>query len=525
MVEADDGYISSSGNDNTTGFRYINTGYTVTPHTRVELDYALADNYPSGSYEDNHDWYLFAAYGGDTNTKRFAAYLNKGGMGWCGCGVRWKTLGGVPAAKTGKDIRRTMTVDNHTGWIGLTTAGFTNVAVSVAAADESLTYDTYTLKLSSGDQGTTGFAALKIYGCRIYENGALKHNYVPYVQDGAAGLRDTETGTFIMSAAKRPSFVAGGNIATEGKDDAYLESDGTQGINLGYLMKGAISRVEADFAYVSTYYSSGTTYQQRAFGQDSVTQNGTDLLAAFYITSGGTFNFGFGNTFINNHGPMEAANTKRHTAVIDGYHNRLYYITGSVTNNSYDISGDAHGNTSTWPMGIFATPNNQAATTWRNGSIMKLYSFRIYEKDKLTHEYLPYKKGDVVGLYDTVDNVVLQDARNSATPFKIGGKGVDGVERWIVEPKGCALSKDSSTVTLTANAAGAVSYKWTRNGESVEGGENGELAIAWARRNASNMVDTYAVTPVYDVFGVATDGAPKTCEVTNMPQGALLILR
>ena len=45
----DDGYISSSGNNNVNGFRYINTGYIVTPHTRVEFDYAFADNYPTGN--------------------------------------------------------------------------------------------------------------------------------------------------------------------------------------------------------------------------------------------------------------------------------------------------------------------------------------------------------------------------------------------------------------------------------------------------------------------------------------------
>ena len=235
--------------------------------------------------------------------------------------------------------------------------------------------------------------------------------------------------------------------------------------------------------------------------------------------------YGFGNTFINSHGPGTAADTRRYTAVIDGYHDRLYWIIGGVTNKTYDISGDAHGNTTDVPMGIFSTPNQAAATTWRNGSVMKLYSFRIYEQDVLVHEFVPYKKGSVIGLYDTVDKVVKTDARNSATQFKIGGMGVDGAEKWIVEPQSCVLRKGDAPVTLAANAVGAVSYKWTKNGAAVSGGADGELTVEWERRSADYMTDTYTVTPVYDVFGIATEGEPKAIKVTNVPLGLVMIVR
>ena len=109
----DDGYISSSGNNNVNGFRYINTGYIVTPHTRVEFDYAFADNYPSGNYNGNHDWFMFEASG----STRFAVYHNKDGIGWCGMGTNWRKYKGVVPAKqtSAKDVRRTLIVDNHTG--------------------------------------------------------------------------------------------------------------------------------------------------------------------------------------------------------------------------------------------------------------------------------------------------------------------------------------------------------------------------------------------------------------------------
>jgi hypothetical protein len=516
----DDGFISSSGNNNVNGFRYINTGYIVTPHTRVEFDYAFADNYPSGNYNGNHDWFMFEASG----STRFAVYHNKDGIGWCGCGTNWLKYNNnsiVPAKQTvAKDVRRTLIVDNHTGFAGIITSGFTNYYDNVTAATESMTYST-SLKLASPSTGASGYSPLKIYGLKIYESGTLMRNYVPYVKDGVAGLRDTVSGGFIMASGK-VAFTAGGDIASNGRSDAYLESDATQGINTGYLMKGSQSRIEADFAFTDcTTNSTGTTgYQQRVFGQDS----GGGLLYALYINGSGNFMYGFGNTFINNHGPGTAADTKRHTAVIDGYHNHLYWITDGVTNKTYDISGDAHGNDSTWPMGIFATPNNQAATAWRNPAKMKLYSLRIYESDTLVHEYLPYSDNGVPCLYDTVDKVVKKDARNG-NAFVLGGMGVEGAEKWLKAlPATTTVSKEASPVTLTAATSGAIRYEWTKNGDVLDG-ETGESITAMWRKGDYATPDIYTCTAIYDVYGAEKRGAPVSCAVTRLADVFTIIVR
>ena len=49
--------------------------------------------------------------------------------------------------------------------------------------------------------------------------------------------------------------------------------------------------------------------------------------------------------------------------------------------------------------------------------------------------------------------------------------------------------------------------------------------MSWEKHSSADLTDTYTVTPVYDVFGVATDGEPKTVEVTNAPLGMMVILR
>jgi hypothetical protein len=416
--------------------------------------------------------------------------------------------------------RRTFILDPHTDFTGLVTAGYTNYSstVSEPVAAKGGTY----VKPDAGsslkvccDTGGSLVSNMRLYGLRIYEAGTPVRDYIPYVQNGEAGLYDQVNNTF-KGSNSRYAFTAGGDITTNGRDDAYLESDSSQGINTEYLMKGSESRVEVDFAFMDVYYSSGTTYQQRAFGQDS----GGGLLYSLYINGSGQFRFGLGDGTFNISDSFGTADTKRHTAIIDGMNSVAKLVTNGTT-NSYDYSGFAHGNTSTWPMGVFATLNNQAATTWRNPSKIKLYSLRIYEQDVLKHEYIPYKKGETVGLCDTVEMVVKTDAR-SGNAFGYGGKGVDGSEKWIVTPQGGKLTKREETKLLSANAAGALSYKWTKNGTAIEGGTDGDLTVEWARGGAT---DTYTVTPVYSVYGVETEGAPLAVTVENLPLGTAILLR
>ena len=87
-----------------------------------------------------------------------------------------------------------------------------------------------------------------------------------------------------------------------------------------------------------------------------------------------------------------------------------------------------------------------------------------------------------------------------------------------------ALIFGSISSALSANAAGAVSYRWTLNGAAVAGGEDGDLAVEWEKAK-SGTTETYAVTPVYDICGNAVDGAPLTATVEFIPDGSLLLFR
>ena len=513
-VEKDDGYVSTFGNnvDSSSGTTlYLDTGYIPNNETRVELDYALAANH----YKDR----LWALFGGHSSRKFFISVSSWRDLEWGTGTVQWQGFSPSQGLLTGNEtgVRRTAILDmaNIARPASIVTAGYTNcISANAGAAFEA--NGTSSLKISC-DNDQANYAPLKIYGLKIYEGGSLLRDYAPTVRDGVPGLLDNVgSGGFIKSGVGRHALGWGGVMATVGITDAYLESDGTQGIDTGYTAKGSLTRIECDFAFTDCR-KVDDNYQQRPFGQDY----GDNLKYALYVNGSGQFVFGFGNTFINSHGPFTTADTVRHKAVIDGYRNRLHWITGNVTNNTYDISGDAHSNNGTWPMGIFATVTAQDASAWRNPSKIKLYSLRVYESDVLVHEYLPYCTNGVACLYDAVAEVALGDARGG-NAFRLGGKGVDGAERWVVVPHDTKIRKGDAAKTLVAGAAGATSYRWTKNGEAIKGGENGELTVEWASGGAT---DIYAVTAVYDVYGTETMGSSVSAEVENLSEGTTIILR
>lgn len=531
-TEPDDGWVLTSdmtfdGDTRTTNYvSCIDTGYVPTGDTRLELDFAFNSDYPQSGWAGNGDWALFTARDGGAN--RFGIYFINTGHGLNMGNQLWKSLSpNLPRLNGNQNVRRTVIMDQHSGTAAIVTAGYTNATFTgTAGGDYSYTK---TLKIGAYEGGTTAQSPLRVYGLKLYESGELKRSYEPRIKDGVSGLLDVHgDGGFVGSfAAIRQNLACGGAIRSAGSTDAYIESDGTQGIDTKYLMKGAVSRVECDFALTDARQINGSSggYQQRAFGQDS----GGGLLYSLYINGSGQFMFGYGNTFINTHGPYVAADAARHVAVIDGYNNRLQWINGGaawgVVGKTYDISADAHNNNSTWKMGIFATPTDQAATKWRNPAKMRLHSFRVYEtadgKETFVHEFLPYKKGDVIGLYDVKTGEVFTDKRGG-NAFKIGGMGVDGAEFWIAKPKNVTLTKGKGERTISAIAAGAVSYRWTKNGEALEGGGDGDLPVAWDKRGRT---DEYSVVPVYDLYGTEKEGDPVAFTVNNFPAGTVIIIR
>ena len=178
---------------------------------------------------------------------------------------------------------------------------------------------------------------------------------------------------------------------------------------------------------------------------------------------------------------------------------------------------------STNPLRIFS--NAAGTSMW---AMMRLYSFRIYEYENgqyvLKREFLPYTNGTRTGLIDTVDGGVYWNTVSGSPDFTMTGKGVDGAEKWVKPLPATAVIPVERSVTLTAAAAGAQSYVWTKNGVEIPGETGETLTVPWTQGHY-NVADTYACTAIYDVFGVETRGAPVECTVTRTPHAFLMIVR
>ena len=510
----DDGYVSTAANA-IDGKLYIDAGYKVSAKTAVALDYAFTVN-----SDDNLNpgyWSLFECSGGC----RFRIDFNKY------TGLRY-TVGGNADVSTlasafgvptdDRDVRRTVFLDNLNTSVGVVMSGYTNQTATFTVSTPSKT-DGTTLKLASTAWGSDGYAAIKIYGCKIWEDGVLVRDFVPYVNNGTPGMRDDLTGAFIEGK----DYSDGGNLLAYGgiiggEQDAYLESNGSQGINTGYKMNGT-SRLEVDFALTTT----NSCKQWRIFGTDSIESS---LKTYLYIQ--GDLKWAMLSPSLNKYSP-DVADTRRHTAIMDRYKGKLCFITDSTTNWSASASSEYDYSTSPeadMPLPLFGRYSNSAGTAYECRAKARIYSVRIYELDELKHEFIPYDGcwGGNAGFYDTVTGDII----SNGSSFTFGGAGADhGQLKAYIKP-GYATQIDSkATTTLTAYAPGATSYRWLMDGEPVAGGTDGVFEVSWARggmKTEQGYCHTYQAIAVFgDFYGATRESEPTAAAaVTSLPRGLVI---
>ena len=81
------------------------------------------------------------------------------------------------------------------------------------------------------------------------------------------------------------------------------------------------------------------------------------------------------------------------------------------------------------------------------------------------------------------------------------------------------------TATFTASATGATSYRWLKNGESIDGGEGGTLTVSW-RSPRGRPTDVYQAVAVYAVGDATMEGdASEAMTLENVPLGLLIPIK
>lgn len=482
---------------------YLDTGTYFGPQTRLELDYAFLSTVVSPTQQfvmNASDSLLTARFYSNSETKiTMGCYMNSEGGGFVNTGVPIRLY-----------ERHVSVIDVPERTISISTSGYTNFTGTTKGLTATCANPTTVFAA-----GNSCYSKVRIYGLKIYENGALVRSYVPQVKDGVAGLYDTVTKTFTIDNDKRNTFNAGGAIEVTGATDAYLESDGTHLVNTGYYVNKD-SRVECDFQLV--YAGKTGDWQQRLFGNDAFDNN-----YAVYISGSGDAYFAHGDTR-KTYGPL-ATDVCRHTAIIDNYAGQLRFKTGDA---AQAWAMDAHERTATVPFPVFARYANAAATAGGQFTKMRLYSLRIYEKDVLVHEFLPMLKDGVAGLCDTVSGKFVTASIGNAATLRMSGAGFDGsgaAKGVKVAPQATSVRFGKPNATLSVYAPGAIEYRWTKNGEVIAGATGDTLDVVWQKKKADDLDDTYTVTAIYVVNGTRVESDPYVTTVTNQLTPFVLLVR
>ena len=511
-------YVATPSNNygNDQGSLYIDTQYIATQNTRCEVDYAVRMALPS----DINGYYLFCGYG----STWYEVSINKNGF-VCHNGGGWK-VNILPTIAKDVGIRHTAVLDNVNDTLSVLTAGCTNGTVSTVSSGN---YNAYTIKLAARYELAQDFAPIKIYGFRIYEAGELVRNFMPCSQDGVIGLKDAVTGLFVSyPPAKRhetaKSLEYGGEIAVVA--DPYIEGSGVNGpyIVTDYKPCGT-TRAEIDFAQTAFDTAAG----HYPF---SIHATGTAFSFGVY-TFASTQTYGYNCNDGNpkwHHSGMPTQTLARTTLILDAKNGK--YIAaearGAVTNKTFNISDTRTATTrSQYFLPVYASRQNTGVSDEAGGGSnpypaesrmpMRLYSFRLYEGDKLVRDYVPAVKDGVAGLQDRLPGGKFLAPATGA--FTYGG--VFPVE---VSQDMARLSTGGSA-TLTASAPGAASYRWLKNGEPIEGGTSGTLMVNW-RKPKNAPTDAYQAVAVYSIDGLTVESATSSVlTIENVPAGMVILFK
>ncbi len=508
----DDPYVASPD-----GGCFFDTGYYATSNTCVVCDFMLLEQqstqqFPFEAGEASAGKSYMRMYGnGGSGTGDFAYALGQD---------TFKSLG-VYYSPT---ARRQITLDALNCKAAVAVNGHTIREIPTAATGRQPEQSTGTLKIFSNYNMTKNTLKGRLYGFKIYEEGTLVRDYVPICQGGSYALLDKVQGKVLAKAAKSAAFTGftANNALNDSfftapmrAEDAYIESDGTQGINLGYLTTPN-TRYEID------YQLNAIKGQNRPFGEATGNQS-AELYIQGEATGSGNVAFGVGNSWKAQTTGV-GADLNRHVAVLDLANRECGYSGYKMFPFSAETVCSRNA---TYPMWLFAK-GTDASGAHDNRTAMKLYAFRIYEAGALVHEYLPYKVGDVVGLYDTMTGDVITSTVSGSNAFTLGGglgygKFAGARTDLVVEPEDVEVGVDG-TRTLSAYAPGATGYVWTRNGEEISGVSGTDCTVAWEKPSQAGTL-VFTVTPVFTKGGETIYGATAEAEVTMAPAAFVIVVR
>jgi len=239
---------------------------------------------------------------------------------------------------------------------------------------------------SSAEKGS----GYRLYYFRIYDDGELVRDFVPCSDtysstDYQPGLYDLVTDVFYTNSGQNEFNL---KFASNLKATDYIQSNGSQYINTGYVVSSNKLRIEfaAEFPStpndISLFGSNSSNYDLVPYTWQSY---GTRVFKHWVGTSDGILSVPY-STGVN-------------TVV---YTLQSGTLTCSINGNSYSSSFSGSIITG---QNFYIFGKNDAGSSAEKGNGYKLYYFRIYDNDVLVRDFVPcyYRSNSsTVGLYDTV---------------------------------------------------------------------------------------------------------------------------
>lgn len=357
-----------------TGTQYIDTGYKPNSNTRVVMDADLLD-FSSNTYGNS-----FFGVRSSNNTNAFLLI----------CGITasatWTVLYGSSSGSATMTAlgRHYIDFDKNVCKIDGTSVSINSGAFVSDYPCLLFTDNKY------GTANTVNNSRLKLYSCKIYDNGTIIRDYIPCATaDGQVGLYDAVNGVFYGNAGTG-NFLRGKVVNPVLPDGfvqiEYIESSGTQYIDTGFK-PDSNTKIVAEMAYVR--------FDNNTCGL--VGSSGSAGIEFYYYssTSSQRYIYMFNSTDNNSANAPLALGTK-------------LYIDLAKTNATVTVDGTVYTMTPSSSTNFTASYTLHIHTLWRNGAALlpsssRTYSFMVYDNGTLVREYIPcVSNSGEVGLYDII---------------------------------------------------------------------------------------------------------------------------
>ena len=364
-----------------TGTQYIDTGIKASKNLKVEADIDVSaasgwvmilGDYTSGSY---FSWWR-------QNTTMYAYY-----------GSNNKTL----AELTGK--RKYISNNTNNIW----SIDTSKITVTPNSSDFSKDGNNlYLFSVNNG--GNYNKASMKLYSCKIYDNGTLVRDFIPArrISDGKAGLWDKVNLKFYTDE-NGGNFTAGTEksaIAAIGTPIEYIQSSGTQYIDSNFIPKATTRTImKAEPMSWSTW---GAFFGTRNATSPTASQayNAAIPAATLYRSDY------FGSSL------TAETPTVMQITNIDKNKNICSFNNIMITNTSSTVNATTN---------MFLLALNDVGTA-KYFLSAKLYSCQIYDGNTLVRDFIPVKTTtNIYGLWDKINKVFY---KNAGTGTFTGGPAV-----------------------------------------------------------------------------------------------------